>query len=526
MDTNLTEQELKVLYEISKVVGQALHLDQALGAVLAILSDSLAMQRGTVTLKDPDTGHLRICASHGLTSEERQRGVYRLDEGVTGLIFRTAQPFVVPDVSKEPLFLNKTRSRHIDKGQLSFIGVPIVLHGAAIGVLSVDRLYGEEISFEEDIRFLSIVASLIVQFVSLNLQVRAREESLRQENLSLRVELSEKSPDLVLVGKSPALTEAQQLIKKVAPVRASVLLVGESGTGKSLIARVIHALSPRAKYPFVKINCASLPENVLEAEFFGVDKGIAMGPVRAKSGRLEEAEGGSIFLDEIEELSLGLQAKILRFLQEREFERLGSTRTRKVDVRIIAATARDLMELVNAGAFREDLYYLLSVFPIRVPPLRDRREDIPPLLDHFLNQVSDEYGRRFYFTQKAHTVLQEYGWPGNVREMENLVERLGIMVEGSEIDLKDLPAYLSPSAARIDSEDQAFLSRLKEMEKREIVAALERNRWVQSQAAMDLGLTLRQIGYRVKQFGLERLIKEQRGHQGATGSKLKSLGGR
>jgi Nif-specific regulatory protein len=524
MKANLTEQELKVLYEISKIVGQALNLDQALEAILAILSDSLAMQRGTVTLKDPETGHLRICASHGLSPEEKLRGVYRLDEGVTGLIFRTAQPFVVPDVSQDPLFLNKTKSRQIDKGQISFIAVPIILQGAPIGVLSVDRLYGEDISFEEDIRFLSIVAILIVQFVSLNLEVRAREENLRRENLSLRVELSEKSPDLVLVGKSPAIAEAQQLIKKVAPGRAPVWLAGESGTGKTLIARVIHALSPRAKYPFLKINCASLPANVLEAELFGLDKGISLGPVRPKPGRLEEADGGSIFLDEIEALSLAMQAKILRFLQEREFERLGGTRTRKVDVRIITATAKELGELVNAGAFRDDLYYLLSVFPIRVPPLRDRREDIPPLLDHFLDKVSEEYGRRFYFTQRAQMVLQEYGWPGNVREMENLVERLCIMVEGAEIDLKDLPAYLSPVGAKIDTEDQAFLSRLKEIEKREIVAALERNRWVQSQAAMDLGLTLRQIGYRVKQFGLERLIKEQRGQ--GSGGKVKSLGQR
>ncbi len=524
MEAKLNELELKVLYEISQIIGQALNLDQAIQAVLAILSDSLAMQRGTVTLKDQETGHLRICASHGLSPEEKQRGIYRLDEGVTGLIFRTAQPFVVPDVSQEPLFLNKTKSRNIDKGQISFIGVPIILKGAPIGVLSVDRLYGEDIAFEEDIRFLSIVATLIVQFVSLNLQVRAREEHLRQENLSLRVELSEKSHDLVIVGKSAAITEARQLIQKVAPVRASVLLMGESGTGKTLIARVIHELSPRAKYPFLKINCASLPENLLEIELFGQEKGASPGTVRAKPGRLEEADGGSVFLDEVEAVSLPLQAKLLRFLQEREFERLGSARTRKVDVRIIAATASDLAAQVSDGAFREDLSYLLSVFPIRVPPLRDRREDIPPLLDHFMDKVSEEYGRRFYFTQKAQAVLQGYSWSGNVREMENLVERLCILVEGSEIDLKDLPAYLSPAGVKADPEDQAFLSRLKEMEKREIVAALERNHWIQSQAAMDLGLTLRQVGYRVKQFGLERLIKEQRGL--GLGGKLKSMANR
>ena len=295
MEANLNELELKVLHEISQIIGQALNLDQALQAVLAILSDSLAMQRGTVTLKDPETGHLRICASHGLSPEEKPPGIYRLDEGVTGLIFRTAQPFVVPDVSQEPLFLNKTKSRDIDKGQISCIGVPIILKGAPIGVLSVDRLYGEDIAFEEDIRFLSIVATLIVQFVSLNLQVRAREEHLRQENLSLRVELAEKSHDLVIVGGSPAIMEARQLIKKVAPVKASVLLMGESGTGKTLLARVIHALSPRAKYPFLKINCASLPENLLEIELFGVEKGASPGTVRANPGVWKKPTAAACF---------------------------------------------------------------------------------------------------------------------------------------------------------------------------------------------------------------------------------------
>ena len=373
----------------------------------------------------------------------------------------------------------------------------------------------------EDFRLLSCVAALVGQFVSLNLQVQAREHRLRQENLSLRAELSEQSHDLVIVGKSPAIAAARQLIKKAAPVKTAVLLMGASGTGKTLFARVIHTLSPRAQYPFLKINCASLPENLLEIELFGLEKGAAPGGTRAKPGRLEEADGGSVFLDEVEALSLPLQAKLLRFLQEREFERLGSARTRKVDVRVIAATASDLATLVNAGSFREDLSYLLSVSPIRVPPLRDRREDIPALLDHFLDKVSKEYGRRFYFTKQAQLVLQSYSWSGNVREMENLVERLCIRVEGAEIDHKDLPAYLSPAGAKAEPEDQAFLSRLKEMEKREILAALERNHWIQSQAAMDLGLTLRQVGYRVKQFGLDRLIKEQRGL--GLGGKLKSL---
>jgi Nif-specific regulatory protein len=520
MGANLKELELKVFYEISRIIGQALNLDEVMAAVLAILSDSLAMQRGTVTLKDPETGHLRLCASHGLSPAEKSPGIYRLDEGAIGEIFRTAQPFVLRLGSREPLFLNKAKSRNLDKGQVAAIGVPLILKGARLGVLSVDRLYREDISWEEDIQFLSLVASLMVQFVSLDLQVRAREENLRRENLALRVELSGKPPDLVIVGKSPAMAAARQWVRKAAPRKAPALLVGESGTGKTLMARVIHALGPRAQYPFLKINCAALPEDLLEIELFGLEKDVSAGMGRAKPGRLEEADGGSIFLNEVEKLSLPLQDKVWRFLQEGELERLGGARTRKVDVRVITATASELAERVAAGSFRPDLNYLLSVFSIRVPPLRDRREDIPLLLDHFLDKVSKEYGRRFYVTQKAQAALQEYGWPGNVREMENLVERLGPVVEGAEIGLQDLPAYLSAAGAPVAPPDQTFLSRLKEMERREIVAALERNHWIQSQAALDLGLTLRQMGYRVKQFGLDRLVKKHRGQ--SSGGRLKS----
>jgi Nif-specific regulatory protein len=283
-----------------------------------------------------------------------------------------------------------------------------------------------------------------------------------------------------------------------------------------LIARVIHELSSRARYPFLKINCGSLPENLLAAELFGYEKDTLPGTVKARPGRLEEADGGTIVLEEIGEMSLNLQARLVRFLQEMEFTRLGGHRTRKVEVRLIAASTEDLAAEVKAGSFREDLYYLLSHSQVRIPPLSERRQDIPLLLNHFLEKVSKEYGRRFYMTQKALEVLQDYAWPGNVREMENLVERLCIVVEGAEISVKDLPPYLSPATPLGAPEDQAFMTRLKEMEKREILAALERNRWIQSQAAMDLGLTLRQIGYRVKQFGLERLIKEQRAH-GRTG---------
>ncbi len=502
METNLREAELNVLYETSRVIGQALKLDQALETILGILSSSLSMKRATVTLKDEETDCLVIRASHGLSAPERKRGIYRKDEGVTGLIFRTAKPYVVPDISKEPLFLNKTRSRQILKESITFLGVPIMLHGKPIGVLNVDRLFGDEIPYEEDIRLLSIVGTLIAQFVSLNRQVKLREEKLRKD---CSISGSDDQAKLFMVGKSPTLQAVQMQIRKVAPSKASVLLLGESGTGKTLVAKIIHELSMRSRQPFVKINCASLPENLLESELFGYEKGAFTGAIKAKRGRVEEADGGTIFLDEIGELPLALQAKLLRFIQEKEFERLGGTRTLKVDVRVVAATNRDLAGAVTDGTFREDLYYRLNVFPIRVPALRERKEDIPELLGHFLERTSQEYGRKVRITNPALVKFTSYDWPGNVREMENLVERLVIMADGDEICMGILPLYVS----KTDTEkDNVSLSRIEELERREILTALEEHGWNQTRTAKKLGMTLRQIGYRIRKFGFEKMAEE------------------
>jgi Nif-specific regulatory protein len=510
MDTRINKLELKVLYDISQIIGQALNLDQTLEIILGILSEYLSMKRATITLKNGEENTLSIRASHGLRPKEKKRGVYRLDEGVTGLIFRTAEPFVVPDISKEPLFLNKTGSRKIEKGQISFIGVPIVLNGRAVGVLSVDRLFDEDVSFEEDIRFLTILAAFVAQLVSLNDQVKVREEHLIKANLSLKADLSEKSRNFFAVGTSPTMFEAQQLIRKVAPTKASVLLLGESGTGKTLVARIIHELSSRARSSFIKVNCAALPDNLLESELFGYEKGAFTGAVEPKIGRVEEADGGTIFLDEIGELPMPLQVKLLRFLQDREFERLGSTKTRKVDVRIIAATNKDLSAAVANGSFREDLYYRLDVFPIRVPPLRERREDIIPLISFFCDKIWREYGTALQFTNSALDALTRYSWPGNVREMENLTERLAILFDETTIDLLDLSPYLLHGVQQQETSDRRLLGSLRERERQEVIDALERNNWIQSHAAQELGITMRQIGYRVKKFGLENFVKQRR----------------
>ena len=513
MKALVTELELRVLFEISRVIGEALNLSQTLERVLAIISETLYMKRATVTLRDERTGRLAIYASHGLTAEEMSRGVYSQGEGITGRIFETAKPFYVPDVSREPLFLNKTQSRDLDKGKVAFVGVPILLKGEPIGVLNVDRLFGEEVSAIEDIRFLTIVSQLIGQFVLLNRKVAEREKLLRRRNKQLKDEISNRYNDFFIVGKSPAMLQLQGMLKKVAPAKASVLLLGESGTGKTLVARIIHEMSDRADGPFVKINCAALPENLLESELFGHAKGAFTGAVEEKPGRFEEADGGTIFLDEIAEMPIGLQAKLLRFLQDKEFERLGSPITRKVDVRIIAATNQNLPALVEDKEFRQDLYYRLNVFPLHLPPLRQRYEDIPLLINHFLAKNSEEYNRPLEIDRKALKVLLDYPWPGNVRELENIMERLAILVEQDAIRIDDLPGFVLSPQVELKEEEPAEPqagSKLEDMERSKLLEALERNRWVQSRAAKELGITLRMFGYRLKKYNLEEAVKQER----------------
>jgi len=512
MTKNIFELELTTLYAVSQKIGQALQLELTLTEILEILSKNLSMERGTVTLKEAKTGMLKIKASYGLDPTEQKRGIYHPGEGVTGAIFKTVQPFAIPDIGKEPLFLNRTQARSLEKKGLAFIGVPIVLNKDPIGVLSVDRLFGPEVTFDEDIRFLAIVAALMAQFVQLNRNVAQREEHLLTENRILRAEVSAQYNHFFAVGVSPAMQRLNKLIQKVAPSRASVLLLGESGTGKTLTARIIHELSERRRNPFAKVNCAALPDSLIESELFGHEKGAFTGATQLKKGRLEEADTGTIFLDEIGELPLPVQSKLLRFLQEREFERLGSTQTRKVDVRIIAATNVDLNRAVDEGRFRSDLFYRLNVFPISIPPLRERKADLPLLVEYFISKTAREYGRQFNFSKECMQIFAQYNWPGNIRELENLIERVAIMAESDKIETKSLPDYLLDRKKSIHYEitKPSTGSRLEVMERETLLESLARNDWVQQKAAKDIGLTLRQMGYRVKKFKLDRIIKENK----------------
>lgn len=513
------EVEVQALYSIVNLIGSAVHLDTTLSSILKVLHDTLRMERATLALLDESGRHLTIRASYGLSVAEEQRGVYGLDEGIYGQVFSSGSPFVVPDVRSEPLFLNRTGARdRISKNTLSFIGVPVVLAGVPVGVLSVDRLFGSEISFEEDIRFLTVLATLIAQFLSLNRAIRQDREQLVKENLSLKEKLHGRHNRHQIIGQSKAMQEVFWNIERVAPSNATVLLLGESGTGKELVARAVHDASPRKDEPFIKVNSAALPENLLESELFGHEKGAFTGAVVQRIGRFEQANGGTLFLDEIGELPLLLQSKLLRVLQEQQFERLGSSRTTKVNVRIIAATNVSLEKAVAEGAFRNDLYYRLNVVPLNLPPLRQRRDDVPLLLDHFLRASNKRNERTIRMTREFLDFLSQYHWPGNVRELQNLIERLVILTSSDVLGVDGLPEYmLNPDEAAVSSGGEPAISEptfatpscaigrsLVDVEREQVEAALIRNGWVQSRAARELGLTQRQIGYRMKKFNLKR----------------------
>ncbi len=511
-------QEIEALSGIARLVGSALDFEGSLAQVLRILHDTLRMERATLVLVDDTGRRLRIRASFGLTEDEKKRGVYGFDEGVIGTVFRSAKPFAVPDITSEPLFLDRTGARaRLAKEKIAFIGVPILVRNEPAGVLTVDRLFGPEVSLDEDVRFLSVVATLISQFLELHNAIRRKEEDMLEENRSLRAELGERFADRNIIGDSKALHEVLVLARKVAASNASVLILGESGTGKELVARAIHQQSPRNGSPFIKINCAAIPETLLESELFGHEKGAFTGAAGLKKGRFEQADQGTMFLDEVGELPLAIQAKLLRVLQEQEFERLGGTVTLRADVRVLAATNRHLDEAVQRGSFRPDLYYRLNVVPILLPALRERREDIPPLIDHFLRESNRRNKRNVRIARDALELLFAYSWPGNVRELQNMIERMVIVTSGELIQGIDLPAYIfNPVSPPIDHAPvqapapsgpapvpPSSRRSLGDMEREALVTALGRHAWIRARAARELGLTQRQIGYKIKKFGLE-----------------------
>ena len=495
-------QTLSALLEVSKVLNSSFELEKNLSKTMRVLGDFLEMERGSVFLLDQNSRELKIVAAHGLTKEQIERGKYRIGEGIVGRVIEKGTPLVIPNVGEEPLFLNKTGAR-IGKGGISFLCVPISFKGSAIGVLSVDRIFKDQtITVDEDIRVLEIIGSIIAQYVMLWRHFQDSEDE--KEILKLQLKGKYSLPNII--GTSDKMKEVFESVHRVADSKATVILYGESGTGKELIAKSVHYMSPRAKSAFIKFNCASIPEGLLESELFGHEKGAFTGAVNIRKGRFELAHGGTILLDEVGDLPINLQPKILRVLQEREFERVGGEKTIKVDVRLIAATSRNLEELVAKGRFREDLFYRLNVVPIFMPALRERKEDIPLLVEFFLRRFNEENNKHLSISPEALRVLIEYAWPGNVRELENTMERLVVMSGRDSIKPSDLPINLKLPSPEEVMQKESLRAGIEDIEKSSIIEALEKTGWVQAKAARMIGLTPRQIGYKIKKYGLAESV--------------------
>lgn len=494
-------RKLTALLEVSQALGSTLDIREAVEKVLEILDRDLGMKRGAIALVR-SSGELAIRYAHGMSEGEKQRGRYQMNEGVTGKVVTSGKPVVVPQVSLEPLFLNRTRKRSAGQEE-SFICVPVKDRRKTIGALSIIYPFKENRNFDDSVKVLTIIASMISQSLRLAQMVEDEKAQLADENALLKRELQQKYEFRNIVGTGKEMREIYEQIAQVAPTATTVLIRGESGTGKELVAHAIHYHSPRSAKPFVKVNCAALPESLIESELFGHEKGAFTGAVARKRGRFELAEGGTLFLDEIGDLSPALQVKLLRVLQEREFERVGGTETIRVNVRVIAATNVDLEGAVADGRFRSDLYYRLNVFSIFLPPLRERKTDILLLADHFLDKYSKQNSKRIKrISTPAIDMLMTYHWPGNVRELENVIERATLVCEGSVIHGYHLPPTLQTAEGSGTVTRMSLENAVAAFEKDLIQDALKTTRGNRARAARMLDTTERILGYKVKKYGI------------------------
>ena len=499
-------EELAALHAIARILAQPQDLKEQLETVLREMSQRLGMKRGMISLLDRETGEAWLDVAHDVNIKGLDV-TYKPGEGITGQVAQTGRPMAIANLDREAHFLDRTGARRfLNRSELAFLCVPIIYDSRVVGVLSADKVARQVENLDRELAMLSSVAELIAKTV----HIRAIEE----ENRRLRQFLGRaQAPPADIIGRSKVMQEVFGLIAQVGGTSTSVLIHGETGTGKELVARAIHVMSLRSKGSFIEVNCAAMPDTLIESELFGHEKGAFTGATYRRRGRFEEAHGGTIFLDEVGELSAAAQAKLLRVIQEKQFQPLGSSKLITVDVRIIAATNRDLEQDIASGRFRTDLFYRLNVFPIYLPPLRKRGSDIILLADHFVLKYCRQFGKPAKRISPA--VLDRflaYDWPGNVRELENCLERSALLAPGDTIETSHLPPSLQPKTkdggdrterehlppvrGRLDSTVEA-------QEKAMITAALQESRGNQSEAARILGATKRIIQYKIRKYGID-----------------------
>ena len=498
-------RDLRALNETAQVLATGSGQKEILSEILRVLERELGMTRGTVMLLSSDGTELIIAAASDVDEGVRRSVRYRTGEGVTGEVVRTCDSIIVPRVADEPRFQGRIHPREASqKKEISFICVPVMVGREVVGTLAVDLALQSFAELQDNEQLLRIVAGMIAHDVNTRRMAQQERLALESENLQLRDALEEKFRPANMVGNSRAAREVYRRIVQVADANTTCLIRGESGTGKELVATAIHVHSARRHGPFVKVNCAALSETLIESELFGHERGAFTGAVNARDGRFQEADGGTLFLDEIGDFTPSIQVKLLRVLQEREYERVGSNTTLKADVRILAATNRDLEKAVRDGAFRQDLYYRINVFPIWLSPLRERRDDILLLANFFVRKFAEQMGKDVHrISTPAINMMMAYHWPGNVRELENCIEHAVLLSKDGVIAGHHLPPTLQMPGTTDCTASGSFTLLVESFERDLITDALKRTDGNINAAARDLGITPRIIRYKMSKLGID-----------------------
>ncbi len=490
--------QLRALTAVALDLAKPGEFDSALRITLENLSAHLHIERGMISIFRRDLEEIHTVVASGMSASQSDQARYQLGEGITGKVVATGRPIAVPRLDEEPLFLDRSGARrHIDTSELSFICVPIRFEEEVVGALSADMTNQSDVVLESALKLFETVAELIAY--------RVERRRMIEENKRLRDLAGPIGDQSLIVGSSKAIKSVRHLVSQVADSRVTVLLTGETGTGKGLVARALHKSSPRATLPFVHVNCGAIPEHLIESELFGHEKGAFTGAVSTRSGRFEAAGAGTIFLDEINSLPPQAQVKLLKVLQDREYERVGSDKTLKTNARIVAASNKDLEAEVSQGRFRSDLFYRLNVFPIYIPPLRERGADIMMLADHFAKVYADELEKTVErIDTPAIDMLIAYHWPGNVRELENVIERAVLLAQEGVISSHTLPPSLQMKSVESRNIGHGKLEQLvASYEMNLIVEALKDADGNQTKAAKLLGTTKRVIQYKVQKYGVD-----------------------
>ena len=499
--------KILLLYQVSEVIAKSKNLEDAVPQVMEKMAEKIGFHQAFLTVLNRNSSKINIEVAYGLTYEQKERGEYKIGEGIIGEVVKTGEPVIISHISDEPRYLNKTRSTVKYNDDDSFVCVPIKAKNEIIGTLSIKLKFKPERSFHDELQLLTIMASIFARLVRSRQDKVEELERLRFQKLREQGLYSYNDRMTSIVGESGKMQAVYDLISRVAMINTTILIRGESGVGKELVAQAIHDQSPRRKMQMIKINCAAIPEMLIESELFGYERGAFTGADRLHKGRFELAEKSTIFLDEIGDLSANLQVKLLRVLQEKEFQRLGGSETIKADVRIITATNRDLEALMSKNEFREDLYYRLNVFPLFIPPLRERRADIPLLVNHFIEKYKKIHGLEIKrISSTAIDLLMTYHWPGNIRELENCIERASILSTDKVIRSHNLPPTLQSAASTQSRVAGGLEAILENVEKQMLIDALNISKGNISKAAEQLKLTDRIMGLRIKKYQIDPMI--------------------